>query len=129
LTIPLFEALPGIDHRPIDAAAESVHGAAPASLTLNDIFTDPAPSIESLRAIKDWSRRSSRSKDSPLPLDVASLLYFASIAAAQVPRGQWISKLDPAIFGRGIEMFLAEPWLREPLRGLLQESHAQAKSA
>jgi DNA-directed RNA polymerase specialized sigma24 family protein len=127
LKMPLAEALPGIDHRTIASAAESTPGATPGSLSLSDVFTAPAPSIELLRAIKDWSRRSTRTKDSPLPLDVASLLYFASIAAAKVRRGEWISKLDPAIFQRGVEMFLGEVWVKEPLRDVLDESRAMRK--
>ncbi|HKD38496.1 MAG TPA: sigma-70 family RNA polymerase sigma factor, partial [Pirellulales bacterium] len=116
LKAPLADALPGIDHRTIAAAVQSLPDATPATLTLFGVFADSAPPIDLLRAIKDWSRRSTRSKDSPLPLDVASLLYFASIAAAQVRRGEWISKLDPAIFHRGVEMFLAESWVGEPVR-------------
>jgi hypothetical protein len=126
LKTPLAEALPGFDPRAIAAATESAPGAQPGSLTLSTIFTDPAPSIELLRAIKDWSRRSTRSKDPPLPLDIASLLYFTSIAAAQIRAGQWISKLDPAIFQRGVEMFVAEPWVGEPVRSLLGESLSKA---
>jgi DNA-directed RNA polymerase specialized sigma24 family protein len=122
LATPLAEALPGIDRRAIAAAARSVPGATPGSLTLSEVFADPMPSVELLREIKEWARRSTRAQDSPLPADLASLLYFASIAAARLRRGQWISKLDPSLVHKGLEMLLARDWVGEPFRTLFRQT-------
>jgi hypothetical protein len=96
------------------------------STTLAAVFTEPGPSLEMFTAIKEWSRRSTRAPEPPLPSDIASLLYFAAIAAAHLRHGQWISKLDPALLRQGIEMLLAKPWLGEPFRGLFQEFIARS---
>ena len=122
LTTPLAEALPGIDHRAITAAARSVRGATPGSLTLSEVFAHSRPSVELLREIKDWARRTTGAKDPPLPLELASLLYFASIASARLRRGQRISSLDPSLIRQGLEMLLARPWLGEPFQTLFRQT-------
>ena len=137
LSVPLAEALPGfVGVPPLGGgpgcpqgppAGRPPKGGTPTSrsLTLAVLFTDPNPPIEVLKAIKEWSRRSTRAPEPPLPGDIASLLYFAAIAAAHLRHNQWISKLDPSLLRQGIEMLLAKPWISEPFRGLFQEFIAQ----
>src|SRR5436853_234623 len=82
LRTPLAEGLPGLDHRPIADAARSA-GTTPGSLTIGDVFSQSKPSVKLLLAIKEWARSSTRAKEPPLPTELASLLYFASIVAAK----------------------------------------------
>jgi hypothetical protein len=62
-----------------------------------------------------------RMRNPQLPLSLASLLYFAAIAAAHVRRGQWISTLDPQMIQQGVNTLVDEAWVVEPLRGILQQ--------
>jgi hypothetical protein len=114
LNVPLAEALRGFSQ------------VGTQSTTLAAVFTEPDTSLELLTAIKERSRRSTRAPEPPLPSDIASLLYFAAIAAAHLRHDQWISKLDPTLLRQGIEMLLAKSWLGEPFSGLFQEFIARS---
>jgi hypothetical protein len=111
LTMPLGEALPGIQF-------SSVSGPPP---TLSGLFTDPSPPLALLQSVKEWSRRLTRSIDPPLPTDVVSLFYFASIVTGHLRHDQWISKLDPAMIDQGIAMLVVQPWVGEPFQSLFRE--------
>jgi RNA polymerase sigma-70 factor (ECF subfamily) len=121
LLLPMTEALPGLS--PHDSGTVTTQ-----SPTLAALFTGPNPPLDLLKAIKEWSRRSTHAPDPPLPSDIASLFYFAAITAAHLRHKQWISKLDLSLLRQGIEMLLAKPWIDEPFRGLFDEfiskSHA-----
>jgi hypothetical protein len=117
LHLPLADAMAGLD--PTAICGAQAHGAVLPS-TLAELFAHPDPPLALLESVKVWSRRATRDDQAILPIDVVSLLYFASIAAAKVRLGQWISKLDPSLFRQGIEMLRSEPWVGEPFQSLFQ---------
>gem|GEM_PF-273497 len=120
LATPLLHSLPGIDPRALVRNSRWFGLARPDTITLRDVFFDPRPPIELLCEIKNEARRLTRMRNPQLPRNLASLLYFAAIAAAQIRRGLWISTLDPEMIQQGANTLVDEPWVVEPVRGVLQ---------
>ncbi len=97
------------------AGAESV-----TLVTLGDLFSHPAPPLELLEAVKRYGRKRAHQPDSALPSDVASALYFASIAAALVRNDRRISTSYDELLRYGFERLLERPWIESPLRELFE---------
>jgi hypothetical protein len=77
-----------------------------------------------LRELKDWARGQVRQCHDGLPRELASALYFASIAAARVHYGQQISKLDDSILTSGLEACRQVPWFDEVTRRVISAALA-----
>ena len=90
-------------------------------VTLAALFSSMDPPLDLLSAVKHGARRATRGDNGSLPKDIASLVYFAAIAAALVRCGQRISKLDPDLLCQGAQMMLDRPWIGEPFRPLFEE--------
>ncbi len=86
------------------------------------LLLDPRPPLEALRLLKDYARDQRESPDPLLPSEVAAVLYFGSIAAAELRHGERISTLERTGVRGGIEWILARKWLRGPLRALFAEA-------
>jgi len=92
-----------------------------------DLFFHPHPPLELLRLTKEFAKAHKNHPDSPLPDEVATLLYFLSIVAARVRCGERITQLDDEALGRGIKRLLAQAWIDEKTRALLLEGLACLK--
>ena len=88
--------------------------------SFSDLLLHPHPPLELLKLVKDFAKFSASHPDSPLPEDIAYVLYYAAIVAARVSCGQRITALDDASLRQSLESTLARPWLDESMRGLLQ---------
>jgi hypothetical protein len=55
----------------------------------------------------------------PLPDEIATVLYFASIVAAMLRCGRRISKLDDEALVHALDWALDQPWLDASMRDLL----------
>lgn len=87
-----------------------------------DLLHHPHPPVELLELSKEFARAYWNHPASPLPREVAMLLYFASIAAALTRCRQRITSLDNQTLGRNFGWFLDQPWLDEPSRELFREA-------
>jgi len=89
--------------------------------SFHDLLNHPNPPIELLVMTKDFAKALQNHPDSPLPHEVAMLLYLASIVAALVRCGWRITSLDNATLRRSLEWFQHQAWVEEPMRRLLEE--------
>jgi hypothetical protein len=70
--------------------------------------------------LKDFAKRLMEHPDSPLPRDVASLLYWASIAAGLRHRGVRLSSLEDRKLIEGFAWAAAQTWVDPPTAGLIR---------
>lgn len=89
--------------------------------TFRELFQHPQPPLGLLKQTKDFAKAHREHTNSPLPHDVATVLYYASIVAARVRLGERITSLDDAALRQGIAWGVALPWLDEGLRALFDE--------
>jgi hypothetical protein len=89
-------------------------------LTLADLYSHPRPPLELLEAVKRYGRKRVHRPGVTLPDEIASALYFASIAAAIVRHDRRISTSDDELLRYGFERLLERPWIETPLRELFQ---------
>lgn len=84
-----------------------------------DVFQHQNPPVELLILTKQFAKRHSQARRSPLPKQVAMVLYYLSILTARVRLGQHISSLDDKRLCAGIERILKEGWVDETTKALL----------
>jgi len=122
LSVPIQFDLGGLD----PGLAQKVGALATAQGLLvksfHDLLHHPNPPLELLQLTKQFAKASRNHPDSPLPPEVATVLYFVSISVAMTRCGERISNLDDETLRRGIKWVLAQPWVDDATRGPLQES-------
>lgn len=106
------------------AAASREVGSEPL-LTLGDLLAHKQPPLVLLEAVKRYGRKRVHRDDRGLPGEIASALYFASIAAALVRQGQRITSSDDEMLRFGFKRVLERPWIGSPLRELFEGALAQ----
>jgi len=99
----------------------------PAIVTFGDLLAHPHPPIELLEAVKVYAKGSARDADRPLPAPIATVLYYLVIIAAQRRCGRRITGLTEAELAAGVEWALAQEWLGEGPRKLLQQALPAAR--
>ena len=92
--------------------------------SFRDLFGHPHPPMELLRMTKDFARRLRHHPDSPIPDEVASVLYFAAIACAWVRHRQRISGLDDDGLRKGFAWARLLPWMDPELADLFSQAEA-----
>jgi hypothetical protein len=107
------------------ASAEQVsrlsQSAQPALIhTFSDLLHHPAPPIQLLVLAKDFAKTSRQDPHSPLPQEIAAVIYFAAIAVAQRLYGKRITALGEGAVREGIDWVLAQPWVDGKTRSLFQ---------
>ena len=90
--------------------------------TFGDLLTASDPSVESLEMIRRFAKRFRTGPSEGLPEEIATVLYYAAIAAARVRLGVSISKLPDAAIKDGLRWGCQLPWLTESLRQLFSEA-------
>ena len=89
--------------------------------TFGDLLRHPHPPIELLNLTKEYGKVHRNTPESPLPHDIATVLYFAGIVVALTRCGQRISRLDDDGLRRGVEWVASQPWVDEWTRSLFRE--------
>jgi len=84
-----------------------------------DLFHHSAPPVELLKLVKDFAKANVDHPESGLPSEIASALYYISIAAAMVHLDTRISRLPDAELRRGLAWTREQPWLDEITQALL----------
>jgi hypothetical protein len=90
--------------------------------TLHDLFAHPRPPVELLRLAKDFVKTLRNDRQNQFPEEVATVLYFASIAVALLRCRQRITNLGDDALQRSFEWASIQPWVDESLRELLREA-------
>lgn len=90
--------------------------------SFGDLLAHPNPPVELLKVTKDFAKACRLSPRGPMPHEIASVLYFASIAAAMVRCRRRITGLTNDALSEGFRWTLARPWLDVPTRSLIQEA-------
>jgi hypothetical protein len=70
------------------------------------------------------AKTSDRRSANPLPEEVATVLYYAAIAAALLRHGQRISRVSDATLREGTDWVLEQEWVAGPLRGLFVDARS-----
>jgi len=89
--------------------------------SFSDLLHHPSPPVELLRLTKDFAKAHLSHPDSPLPREIAQVLYFGSIVVAMMRTGKRISGLPDAAVRDGLEWAVSQSWMDEDTRGLLEE--------
>lgn len=92
--------------------------------SFGDLLAHPNPPVELLKVTKDFAKACRMSPRGPLPREIATVLYFATIAAALVRCRRRITGLSDADLADGFRWALARPWLDTPTRSLSEEALA-----
>lgn len=88
-----------------------------------DLLAHPCPPVELLELTKRFAKANRGHPESDLPDEVATVLYFASIAAALVHCGKRISALPDQSLEQGFTWSAGRSWITHSVEQLL----AQAK--
>jgi RNA polymerase sigma-70 factor (ECF subfamily) len=87
--------------------------------SFSDLLHQPNPVPELLELVKDFAKENRTDPESPLGREVATVLYYASIAAALVRCGRRITRQEDATLRQGFEWGCERPWVDERTRELL----------
>jgi len=90
-----------------------------------ELFNHAEPPIQLLEIVKDFAKANIDHPESGLPREIATTLYYASIAAALVRLDQRISQLPDADLQRGLHWTLEQAWLDEKTKALLTAALAK----
>jgi hypothetical protein len=90
--------------------------------TFRDLFLHPSPPIHLLQLTKSFAKNHLQHPDSPLPPEVATVLYYTSIATAWTRLHRRISELTPANLQQGLHQILSYNWLHPDLRPILSQT-------
>ena len=93
--------------------------------SFRDLFQHPAPPVELLRLVKEFAKLNRDQPESLLPPEVASVLYYLSIAAALARWEERISALSDEELQRGFAWAMSQNWVDEPARELLRSARAK----
>ena len=121
LDLDLGSAVADVRRR-LDASDEP---AAAEIRTFRQLLLHSRPPLDLLNLVKQFAKRCRGQPDGPLPHEVATVLYLATIAAARLKRHERISLLDDAAWQQALDWALAQPWLKSDLRELLRQARDQ----
>jgi hypothetical protein len=99
-------------------AAAACDGEQATIRTFADLFHHASPPLQLLRLAKEFAKAHLNHPDSPLPKEISSILYYASISVALHRLGKRITWLTEDQLRQGVENALAQPWLDDRLRAL-----------
>lgn len=122
LAVPIRADLRGLDPklaRRFDALAEPPDRAVE---SFGGLLAHPNPPVEWLKAVKDFAKTCRARPHGPIPHEIATVLYFACLAAALVRGGARITSLaDGALVG-GFRWVADQPWVDDANRALAEEA-------
>lgn len=89
--------------------------------TFGDVLALPHPPIDHVELIKEFAKENRTDSESPLLREVATVLYYTSIAVALTRCGQRITRYDDEALRRGFQWGIDQPWVDESVREHLRE--------
>jgi len=125
LDTPLEFELGRMEEAPSEVAATITFG----DLLRRDGTTGAPVLLAMLERAKRFAKACKSRPDGPLPVEVATALYFAFIVAARLRcDGARLSALDDRSLLDGAAWALAQPWLSPEIRELLNEATTALRS-
>lgn len=91
----------------------------PSIRSFRDLFEHPEPPTELLDLTRRFAKACRSRGDSPLPAEIATILYLASIAVAMIKRNDRLTSLADEALCNGFDWALGQAWLDESTRQLL----------
>jgi hypothetical protein len=101
----------------------------PSPATFGELLHHARPPVALLKRVKHFAKASKIKATGPLPPQVATVLYFASIVVAQLRCDARISSLDGNAILKGTQWALSQSWLDQPTRALFEEAAARLRAA
>ncbi len=98
-------------------------------VTFRDLLLHPHPPLAALQLVKDFAKQLSRQSEYAYPKDVAMVLYYLCLAAAEVRANASITQLPRAEVEHGVRWVLDQSWIPDDLRSLLTEALNQRPPA
>jgi RNA polymerase sigma-70 factor (ECF subfamily) len=89
--------------------------------SFGDLLQHPNPLPEFLELVKEFAKENRTDAESPLPREVATVLYYASIAVALARCARRITRHNHATLRQGFGWGCEQPWVDEATRSLLRE--------
>ena len=115
---------------PVETDLGSEPGASPmGQMTFGQLLHEPHPPLEMLTRMKRFAKACTLVRDGPLPPEVATVLYFASIAVARLRCGQRITELNDQALKKGMEWAQAQTWVDPATRSIFHEAAAKWAAA
>ena len=89
-------------------------------VTFSDLLEHPNPPVELLNLAKDFAKSRYHHREGPLPPKIATLLYYACIAAARLRLDKRITELADEDIAAGLEWALKQSWVDRTTRRLFE---------
>jgi hypothetical protein len=121
LTAPVPLDLGAVDAALAGRARAWAEGQGLVLKSFGDLLHHPNPLPELLELAKEFAKEHRTDPESPLRREVATVLYYASIAVALARCGRRITRHDDATLVQGFRWGREQPWVDEATRGLLRE--------
>ena len=86
-----------------------------------------APPLDLLVLAKEYGKSAVAQPDSPVPAEVGTLLYYATIAAALLRLGRRITRMGDADLLGGLDWALRQPWVDADARALIGDAAARIR--
>jgi hypothetical protein len=122
MTAPLkfdLKFLAGVDEQNVAAMAEQ---AIPPAVTFADLLGHAAPPLELLRLVKEFAKVAALNPSHAIPKPVATMLYYAAIAAALVRLGQRLTDLKDDDLRAGLQWGAQQRWADDATRQLVADA-------
>jgi hypothetical protein len=97
-----------------------IASAPPPLHTFHDLLHHPSPPLALLTLLRDFAK--SCRADGSLPDEIATLLYYASLALARSKHRQRITDLDDPSLRKGLDWSLRRPWLDPQTRSIFESA-------
>ena len=94
---------------------------AAAICTFGELLHHGQPPVGLLEQVKRFAKACRNHPNSPLPDEIATVLYFLSIAAARVKCDRRITQMDDRSLCYSLDWALKQPWLDASSRRVLQD--------
>ena len=107
---------------PMLAAARRAAAGVPHSF--GDLLRSPSPLPDLLELVKDFAKAERESPDSPLPKEIATVLYYAAIGVALARCGARITALSDGDLRRGMAWCRRRAWIDERTDTLFRDALA-----
>jgi hypothetical protein len=121
LTAPVEFDLGRLDPSAARRLQRALRAAVPTIRTFADLFRHPKPPLPLLELTKQFAKASRNHPESPLPEEVASVLYYASIVAARLRWGRRITDLDDDALAQALQWGLQQEWMDDETRTLFRQ--------
>jgi hypothetical protein len=119
LTAPVLVDLGGLDVGTAAKLKELTDSQGLLLKSFSELFHHPTPPVELLVLAKEFAKANMNHPESALPHEIATAIYYLSIAAAWVRLGERISKLQDADLRRGFSWVCVQDWIDPESKTLL----------